>query len=105
MSAQRARIAARAYDLWERRGRPQGSPEVDWAMAEKQILGDANDPTQPKVALGSSQQEIPDVMTSASDKGPTASSTGATLPDEIPKRSKPARNTARQGRDNGATRK
>jgi poly-gamma-glutamate capsule biosynthesis protein CapA/YwtB (metallophosphatase superfamily) len=105
MSAQRARIAARAYDLWERRGRPEGSPEVDWVMAEQQILGDANDPVQPKVTFDSLLQEIPDVVTSASDKGPTASNTEATLPDEIPKRSRPARNAARQGRDNGATRK
>jgi hypothetical protein len=105
MSAQRARIAARAYDLWERRGRPEGSPEIDWAMAEKEILGDANDPMQPKAALDSLPQEVADVVTSASDKGPTATRTKATLPDEIPKRSTPARNTARQGRDNGATRK
>jgi hypothetical protein len=28
-------IALRAYDLWERRGRPIGSPEVDWFRAVK----------------------------------------------------------------------
>jgi hypothetical protein len=26
-----------AYDLWERRGRPLGSPEVDWFAAEKAL--------------------------------------------------------------------
>jgi hypothetical protein len=26
-----------AYELWERRGRPFGSPEVDWAAAEKAL--------------------------------------------------------------------
>ena len=27
-----------AYALWERRGRPQGSPEIDWFRA-KELLG------------------------------------------------------------------
>ena len=31
-------IAKLAYDLWERRGQPLGSPEVDWYAAER-ILG------------------------------------------------------------------
>ena len=26
-----------AYEHWERRGRPLGSPEVDWAAAEKTL--------------------------------------------------------------------
>lgn len=26
-----------AYELWERRGRPLGSPEVDWFAAEKAL--------------------------------------------------------------------
>jgi len=30
-------IAARAYQLWEERGRPIGSPEDDWSRAEKEI--------------------------------------------------------------------
>jgi hypothetical protein len=30
-------IAELAYDLWERRGRPFGSPEVDWFEAERQL--------------------------------------------------------------------
>jgi hypothetical protein len=102
---QRARIAARAYDLWERRGRPEGSPEIDWAMAEKQILGDADDPTQPKAPSDALQQEVARVVTSASDKGPTASSTEDTLPNEISKRSRLDRDTARHGRDNGTSRK
>ena len=28
-------IAKLAYDLWERRGHPLGSPEVDWYAAER----------------------------------------------------------------------
>ena len=27
-------IAKLAYDLWERRGRPLGSPKIDWHAAE-----------------------------------------------------------------------
>lgn len=27
-------IRRKAYELWEQRGRPLGSPEVDWASAE-----------------------------------------------------------------------
>jgi hypothetical protein len=30
-------ISICAYDLWERRGRPFGSPEVDWLEAERQL--------------------------------------------------------------------
>jgi hypothetical protein len=31
-------IQARAYELWQQRGCPEGSPEVDWLAAENQIL-------------------------------------------------------------------
>ncbi len=30
-------IAALAYDHWVRRGRPIGSPEVDWQKAEAEL--------------------------------------------------------------------
>jgi hypothetical protein len=30
-------IARRAYELWEQRGRPGGSSEVDWLAAEKAV--------------------------------------------------------------------
>jgi len=30
-------IARRAYDLWERRGRPMGSPDEDWYQAKEQF--------------------------------------------------------------------
>ncbi len=33
------RIRARAYELWEQRGRQPGNPEEDWARAEQEILG------------------------------------------------------------------
>jgi hypothetical protein len=104
MSAQRARIAARAYELWERRGRPEGSPDLDWAMAEKEISAEANDPEQPKAALAALQQEAAKFVTSASDKGPIPSTTENTLPAGTPNRSRPRRNVAGQGRDDGASR-
>ena len=28
-----------AYEHWERRGRPFGSPEIDWSTAEKALAG------------------------------------------------------------------
>jgi Protein of unknown function (DUF2934) len=30
-------IALRAYQLWEERGKPYGSPEEDWHLAEHQL--------------------------------------------------------------------
>jgi len=32
-------IAALAYELWERRGRPQGDGREDWLEAERQLRG------------------------------------------------------------------
>jgi hypothetical protein len=33
-------IAVRAYQLWEERGRPIGSPEEDWSRAENEMRGE-----------------------------------------------------------------
>ncbi len=33
------RIRARAYELWEQRGRLHGNPEEDWLRAEQEITG------------------------------------------------------------------
>lgn len=30
-------IATLAYELWERRGRPLGSPDIDWYAAESAL--------------------------------------------------------------------
>jgi hypothetical protein len=30
-------VAKLAYELWEKRGRPLGSPEVDWFAAEQAV--------------------------------------------------------------------
>ena len=32
-------IARLAYSLWEERGRPEGSSEIDWLRAEQELLG------------------------------------------------------------------
>jgi hypothetical protein len=31
-------IRALAYQLWQQRGAPQGSPEIDWLEAEAQLM-------------------------------------------------------------------
>jgi hypothetical protein len=37
-------IANRAYELWERRGCPIGSPEEDWIRAEEELQGRRQEP-------------------------------------------------------------
>ena len=44
----REEIALRAYQLWEERGKPHGSPEEDWHLAEQQLR--AGQPS--KVSVG-----------------------------------------------------
>jgi Protein of unknown function (DUF2934) len=34
-------IATLAYELWERRGHPLGSPEIDWRRCLSRILSSA----------------------------------------------------------------
>lgn len=42
-------IALRAYVLWEARGRPIGSPEVDWFRAEEELFESDYAPYAPNV--------------------------------------------------------
>src|SRR6188472_1598336 len=45
-----AEIRARAYTLWEQRGRPDGNPDADWFGAEQQLeleLDTVSTPLQP----------------------------------------------------------
>jgi hypothetical protein len=30
-------IERRAFELWEQRGRPSGTPEIDWFKAEQEV--------------------------------------------------------------------
>lgn len=39
MSGSHEDIEGRAYQLWQDRGCPQGSPEVDWEQAEQELSG------------------------------------------------------------------
>jgi len=43
-------IATLAYQLWHARGCPQGSPEIDWLEAEKQIRARLEEPAEPQVS-------------------------------------------------------
>jgi len=43
-------IAALAYQLWQARGCPQGSPEVDWLDAEKQIRSRLDEVAAPEIS-------------------------------------------------------
>jgi hypothetical protein len=38
-----ARVAELAYRYWEERGRPEGSPEIDWRRAVARLVGEANE--------------------------------------------------------------
>lgn len=35
-----AAIRARAYEIWERRGRPEGAGHDDWLQAEREIMSE-----------------------------------------------------------------
>jgi hypothetical protein len=43
-------IAARAYHLWQVRGCPIGSPEVDWLAAEEQARARPDEPAAPQIS-------------------------------------------------------
>ncbi len=78
MNSQRVQIAARAHELWKLRGSPEGSPDVDWQQAEKELVERPEDPSKPKATLDALQQKAADVLTSGSDRGPTDSDTQKT---------------------------
>jgi hypothetical protein len=43
---QREQIEKLAYQMWEGRGRPLGSPEEDWFHAEQQLLNRSHWPSK-----------------------------------------------------------
>jgi hypothetical protein len=43
--------AERAYSLWEARGRPEGSPEIDWFQAERELKLELDAVAQPVAPL------------------------------------------------------
>jgi hypothetical protein len=38
-SSRQTEVAQLAYSLWQQRGCPEGSPEIDWLNAEQQLNG------------------------------------------------------------------
>jgi hypothetical protein len=58
-------IAEKAYYYWEQRGRPIGSPEVDWLQAEREVDREApwssgeHQNTQPQLPAKSAKQIEP----------------------------------------------
>jgi hypothetical protein len=104
MSTQHARIAARAHVLWELRGRPEGSPEIDWYEAEKQLQGDAN-AAGPKATVDPLAQRAADILDGGNPPAASDDGTGTTPPDRpLPKGARPRRKAARQRGENGAAR-
>ena len=55
---ERQRVTARlAYELWERRGHPIGSPEIDWLAAEQILAALREADMQPEYALSMEPNE------------------------------------------------
>jgi hypothetical protein len=50
MSPSHEEIEIRAYELWEERGWPSGSPETDWFKAEQELTANQNEGILSKVA-------------------------------------------------------
>jgi len=63
-----------AYQLWEARGRPNGSPEQDWLDAERQLTAEA-----PPTATSS--RAVDDAL---QDSFPASDPPASRLPDEPP---------------------
>ena len=62
-----AKIADRAGELWQARGRPIGSPEIDWRRAEEELANAAPPPLtanwRGQLRVGSIVKETPSVKT------------------------------------------
>jgi len=92
---QEERIRQRAYEIWEREGRPHGQDDAHWAMAVQEIqaedggVDDAADPAEPA-------GEVPVMAGSASgEQEPVAPVAAATSekpeePEAAPKKAKRA---------------
>jgi ferredoxin-NADP reductase len=77
-----AKIAGRADKLWQAKGRPMGSPEIDWLRAEEELAKAADKPPAPPVAAGSpaSPAKPPAEKSPASASPPGASPPPAAPP-------------------------
>lgn len=96
----REAIAARAYELWLRRGCPHGSAEQDWLEAEAQLRrewlarAEAARVFDPEAAAGLAPipaAEAPETPARRKRRSPVASATAATVTGTRVARKRPAR--------------
>lgn len=78
LDARQRRIEERAYVYWEQRGRPIGSPEVDWLKAEREIDDDAPWNSDGRIAphLKQASGTEKDQAKEASKPGPVVATAG-----------------------------
>jgi hypothetical protein len=76
MSPNPASIAELAYQLWVRRGCPEGSDELDWLEAERQLATE--------VSSTPASDASPDGNSSSETTFPTSDPLSAHLPDTAP---------------------
>ncbi len=48
-------LELRAYSLWEQRGRPWGTPETDWFLAEEQLAAGRDSAAQESPAVSAAK--------------------------------------------------
>ncbi len=74
-------IAKLAYRFWEERGRPPGSPEVDWYQAERELeagIHQGRSPLRPPGHLGQVPLEFGDLRRQQFNWPRTSSSLAST---------------------------
>jgi Protein of unknown function (DUF2934) len=64
------RVRARAYEIWEREGRPRGRDQDHWYQAERELAAEASDETEPPAPVSE-----PDPLAGASESTPGAAAT------------------------------
>lgn len=82
MEKDERKIRQRAYEMWDRDGRPDGRSEDYWLQAERELAG--SDPT----AAGSSQSEaaVPTQAAPQSKKAANGAASGAKPPVQAPRK-------------------
>jgi hypothetical protein len=75
-------IRQRAYEIWEREGRPHGRDEEHWRMAVDELVGEFREArfTQPVPAARATETAKPDKPASAEPPKPAGGSGDATQP-------------------------
>jgi hypothetical protein len=78
MRPNRASIAELAYQLWVRRGCPDGSDDLDWLEAERQLAAESSSPPASEASFGG------EVDSSRESSFPTSDPLSGHLPDSAP---------------------